>query len=556
MLARLTIRDIVLIDRLDLEFGPGLSILTGETGAGKSILLDALSLALGARGDGALVRQGQGQGQVTVVFELASDHPALALAREQGAEIDGDLIMRRVQLADGRTRAFVNDQPVGVQTLRAIGAGLVEIHGQHDERALLDPASHRALVDAFGGLSEEVAATRRAYGALKASQADFAAETERLKAARADADFLRHAHEELKRLAPQPGEEGSLAERRTAMMQAEKVVSDIHAARESLGGDAALAQHVAAAARRLERRALQAPALIEPCVKALDAALEALDLAQSAIDEALRAAEFDPKELERAEERLFALRAASRKYSVPVDHLAALAETYAGDLAALDAGEARLAALEKAAAEAVRAYDKAAGDLSKARRRAARDLERAVNAELAPLKLERAEFSVAIVNDPTNVAADGVDRIEFHVRTNPGSRAGPLMKVASGGELARFMLALKVALADRGSAPTLVFDEIDSGVGGAVADAIGQRLARLAARAQVLAVTHAPQVAARSTSHFRIAKREIGKGERVATSVLALDDEARREEIARMLAGATITEEARAAARRLIESAG
>jgi DNA repair protein RecN (Recombination protein N) len=556
MLVRLTIRDIVLIDRLDLEFGPGLSILTGETGAGKSILLDALSLALGARGDGALVRQGQAQGQVTVVFELAADHPALALAREQGAEIDGDLIMRRVQLADGRTRAFVNDQPVGAQTLRAIGAGLVEIHGQHDERALLDSASHRALVDAFGGLSEEAAATRRAYGALKASQAELAAETQRLKAARADADFLRHAHEELKRLAPRPGEEASLAERRAAMMQAEKVVSDIHAAQESLSGDAAVAQHVAAAARRLERRALQAPALIEPCVKALDAALEALDLAQSAIEDALRAAEFDPKELERVEERLFALRAASRKYSVPVDDLAALAETYAGNLAALDAGEAKLAALEKAAGEAARAYDKAVSALSKARGRAARDLERSVNAELAPLKLERAEFSVAIVSDPANVAADGIDRIEFHVRTNPGSRAGPLMKVASGGELARFMLALKVALADRGSAPTLVFDEIDSGVGGAVADAIGQRLARLAARAQVLAVTHAPQVAARSTSHFRIAKAAIGKGERVATSVLALDDKARREEIARMLAGATITEEARAAARRLIESAG
>jgi DNA repair protein RecN (Recombination protein N) len=556
MLVRLTIRDIVLIDRLDLEFGPGLSILTGETGAGKSILLDALSLALGARGDGALVRQGQAQGQVTVVFELAADHPALALAREQGAEIDGDLIMRRVQLADGRTRAFVNDQPVGAQTLRAIGAGLVEIHGQHDERALLDSASHRALVDAFGGLSEEAAATRRAYGALKASQAELAAETQRLKAARADADFLRHAHEELKRLAPRPGEEASLAERRAAMMQAEKVVSDIHAAQESLSGDAAVAQHVAAAARRLERRALQAPALIEPCVKALDAALEALDLAQSAIEDALRAAEFDPKELERVEERLFALRAASRKYSVPVDDLAALAETYAGNLAALDAGEAKLAALEKAAGEAARAYDKAVSVLSKARGRAARDMERSVNAELAPLKLERAEFSVAIVSDPANVAADGIDRIEFHVRTNPGSRAGPLMKVASGGELARFMLALKVALADRGSAPTLVFDEIDSGVGGAVADAIGQRLARLAARAQVLAVTHAPQVAARSTSHFRIAKAAIGKGERVATSVLALDDKARREEIARMLAGATITEEARAAARRLIESAG
>src|SRR5579872_1066647 len=556
MLVRLTIRDIVLIDRLDLEFGPGLSILTGETGAGKSILLDSLALALGARGDGALVRQGQSQGQVTAVFDVSPDLPALAQAREQGVAVDGELIMRRVQLADGRTRAFVNDLPVGVQTLRTLGAGLVEIHGQHDERALIDAASHRALVDAFGGLAEEAAEARRAYGALKESEKRLAAETERLKAARADADFLRHAHEELKRLAPLAGEEAMLAERRAAMMQSEKVVADIQAAHESLAGDAALAQRIAAAARRLQRRALQAPALVEPCVKALDAALEALDAAQSAVEEALRAAEFDPKDLERAEERLFALRAAARKYSVPVDNLATLAETYAADLAALDAGEARLAALEKAAAEAARAYAKAAAALSRARARSARDLERAVNAELAPLKLERAEFSVMIASDPANAAPEGIDRIEFHVRTNPGSRAGPLMKVASGGELARFMLALKVALADRGSAPTLVFDEIDTGVGGAVADAIGQRLARLAVRAQVLAVTHAPQVAARSTSHFQIAKSAVGKGERVATRVQALDGPARREEIARMLAGATITDEARAAARRLIESAG
>jgi DNA repair protein RecN (Recombination protein N) len=440
-------------------------------------------------------------------------------------------------LADGRTRAFINDLPVGVQTLRALGAGLVEIHGQHDERALVDAASHRALIDAFGGLADEAEETRSAFAAFREAEAQLAAETERLRAARADADFLRHAHDELTGLAPQTGEEAILAGRRAEMMQAEKVVSDIRAAHESLTGDAAIAQHLAAAARRLQRRAAQAPA-------------------QSAVESALGAAEFDPKELERAEERLFALRAASRKYSVPVDNLAALAQTYAANLAALDAGEARLAALAKALSEAAGAYEKAAAVLSRARRASARELERAVNGELAPLKLERAEFSVVIASDPASASGEGIDRAEFHVRTNPGSRAGPLMKVASGGELARFMLAIKVALADRGSAPTLVFDEIDTGVGGAIADAIGQRLARLAARAQVLAVTHAPQVAARSTNHFKIAKAEIEKGERVATSVSALDGPARREEIARMLAGATVTEEARAAARRLIESAG
>jgi DNA repair protein RecN (Recombination protein N) len=556
MLARLAIRDIVLIDQLDLEFAAGLSILTGETGAGKSILLDALSLALGARGDGALVRQGQAQGQVTAVFDLAKDHPALALARERNIETDGELILRRVQMADGRTRAFVNDQPVSAQMIRAISSGLVEIHGQHDERALLDASTHRALVDAYGALEAMVQSTRGAFEALKAVEAELSRESARLEAARADADFAAYAHQELSKLAVKPGEEEALAERRSQMMQAEKVAADIREAHESLSGEASATPLLAAAARRLERRLSQAPALIEPCVKALDEALQALDGAVSAIEAALRAADFDPHDLERAEERLFALRGMARKYSAPVSGLAALAEKYAADLAALDAGQARLVALGEASRVARREYEVAAAALSKARRSSARELEKAVNGELAPLKLERARFIVEIASDAGLVSADGIDRIEFCVQTNPGSRAGPLMKVASGGELARFMLALKVALADRGSAPTLVFDEIDTGVGGAVADAIGQRLARLATQAQVLAVTHAPQVAARSTSHFRIAKGDVGRGERVATRVLALDASGRREEIARMLAGATITEEARAAATRLIENAG
>jgi DNA repair protein RecN (Recombination protein N) len=556
MLARLAIRDIVLIDQLDLEFAAGLSILTGETGAGKSILLDALCLALGARGDGALVRQGQAQGQVTAVFDLAGSHPAVVLARERNIETDGELMLRRVQLADGRTRAYVNDQPVSAQLIRAISGGLVEIHGQHDERALMDASTHRALVDAYGGLEATAQATKAAFGALKAVEAELAAESARVEAAQAEADFVSHAHQELTKLAVKPGEEEALAERRSQMMQAEKVSADIRDAHESLSGEASATPLLAAAARRLERRLSQAPALIEPCVKALSDVLQALDAASDAIEAALRAADFDPRELERVEERLFALRGVARKYSTPVPGLAALAEKYAADLASLDAGRAKLAALGAAASSARKDYFAAAASLSKARQASARELEKAVNAELAPLKLERARFIVEIATESASIAMDGVDRIEFCVQTNPGSRAGPLMKVASGGELARFMLALKVALADRGSAPTLVFDEIDTGVGGAVADAIGQRLARLATRAQVLAVTHAPQVAARSTSHFRIAKSDVGRGERVATRVLALDAPARREEIARMLAGATITEEARAAARRLIENAG
>jgi len=556
MLVRLAIRDIVLIDQLDLEFSGGLSILTGETGAGKSILLDALSLALGARGDGALVRQGQPQGQVTAVFDLAADHPAIALARERNIETDGELILRRVQLADGRTRAFINDQPVSAQLIRAISGGLVEIHGQHDERALLDASTHRTLVDAFGGLEASAEATRAAFASVRSIEADLAEESARVAAARAEADFAAHAHRELVKLAVKPGEEEALAERRSLMMQAEKVAADLREAHQSLSGDASATPLLVAAARRLERRLAQAPALIEPCVKALDAALEALDAATSALEAALAAADFDPHELERAEERLFALRGMARKYSTPVAQLPGLADKYAADLAALDAGQVRLAALGEAATAARRGYFAAATGLSKARAATARELEKAVTAELAPLKLERARFIVEIASDGALVSADGFDRVEFCVQTNPGARAGPLMKVASGGELARFMLALKVALADRGSAPTLVFDEVDTGVGGAVADAIGQRLARLAAQAQVLAVTHAPQVAARSTSHFRIAKSDVGRGERVATSVSALDAPARREEIARMLAGATITEEARAAARRLIENAG
>jgi DNA repair protein RecN (Recombination protein N) len=556
MLARLSIRDIVLIDQLDLEFASGLSILTGETGAGKSILLDALSLSLGARGDGALVREGQSQGHVTAVFDLLPDHPSLVLARDRNIETDGELILRRVQLADGRTRAFVNDQPVSAQLIRAISSGLVEIHGQHDERALLDASSHRRLVDAYGGLESLARTTREAVSALKAVEAELATETARVQAAQAEADFAAHARDELEKMAVKPGEEATLAERRTLMMQAEKVSADIREVHESMSGEGSAGPLLAAAARRLERRLSQAPGLIEPCVRALDDALEALDTAASAIEAALRAVDFDPHELERAEERLFALRGLARKYSTPVDGLPALAQKYSADLAALDAGRARLGSLTVAVKEAHRQYSLAATALSKARHASARELEKSVNSELAPLKLERARFIVEIASDPKAITPDGFDRIEFCAQTNPGSRAGPLMKVASGGELARFMLALKVALADRGSAPTLVFDEIDTGVGGAVADAIGQRLARLATQAQVLAVTHAPQVAARSTRHFRIAKSEVGRGERVATHVLALDAPARREEIARMLAGATITEEARAAAKRLIENAG
>ncbi|MEJ0091972.1 MAG: DNA repair protein RecN [Methylocella sp.] len=553
MLVQLSIRNIVLIDALDLALGGGLTVLTGETGAGKSILLDAFSLTLGGRGDGALVRQGEAQGQVTAVFELAADHPAIAAATAQDIETDGGLILRRVQLADGRTRAFVNDQRVTSQALRAIGREIVEIHGQHDDRALIDSDTHRELIDAFGGLGAEVSKTRNAHARLRELRAESAAEEARIEKARADADYLRHASAELEKLAPEPGEEEALAESRALMMQSEKVASELRDVFESVAGDHSPLSTLGAALRRLERRQVQAPLLIAPAAQALDAALTALDLAGQTLEQALRDADFDPRELERVEERLFALRAASRKYAVPVDALPALAKTFESSLADLDAGEAKLLQLTGAVETAKADYDRAAKHLSSARKSAAMSLDKAVTAELAPLKLEGARFSTEFRIEAEG--PEGFDQVEFWVQTNPGTRPGPLMKIASGGELARFMLALKVALADQGSAPTLVFDEIDSGVGGAVADAIGQRLARLASRVQVLAVTHAPQVAAQAEAHFRIAKDATEKGSRVATRVIALAKDARREEIARMLAGATITDEARAAATRLIQGA-
>jgi DNA repair protein RecN (Recombination protein N) len=555
MLIQLAIRDIVLIDKLELHFLEGLSVLTGETGAGKSILLDAFALALGGRGDGSLVRHGEAQGQVTAVFDSPMDHPARRIASDADIDVDGDLILRRVQVADGRTRAFVNDQPVSVQVLKAIGAALVEIHGQHDDRALVDPVTHRAILDAFGGLFAEVQAVTEAARRVRDARQALQDHRNRIEKARKEADFLRHAVEELDKLAPQTGEEESLAERRILMMQSEKVAQDLNEAFEAVAGSASPVPELSAAVRKLERRSAQAPALVEPSVRALDAALVAIDEARAALEEAIRATEHDPRELEQTEERLFALRAAARKYDVPADELAALRQRFVEDVAAIDAGEEKLVGLESALKQADKAYVAAAKTLSAGRKKAAQALDAAVQAELPPLKLERARFITEIQTDETSRDPSGFERVEFWAQTNPGTRAGPLMKVASGGELSRFMLALKVVLADKGSAPTLVFDEIDTGVGGAVADAIGQRLARLARQVQVMAVTHAPQVAARAERHFLIAKEGVRGSDRVATRVVPLDDGPRREEIARMLAGATITEEARAAAARLLEAA-
>src|SRR5476651_57166 len=555
MLSRLSIRDIVLIDRLDIDFAAGLAVLTGETGAGKSILLDAFALALGARGDQALVRQGVEQGQVTAAFEVGKKHPARALLKANDIAAEDELILRRVQFSDGRTRAFVNDQPVSVQIMKELGSALVEIHGQHDDRALVDAGTHRRLLDAFGALEGDAAKVEALWEERRAAQDAADAYRMQVEQAKRESDWLRHAVEELDKFNPQAGEETTLATRRTVMMQSEKVAEDLRDAHEVIAGANSSVPALSGVIRQLERRTSQAPSLVEPAVKALDVALTALEETRSHLEQALRTADFDPAELERIEERLFALRAAGRKYNVPVDELAALAARYKSDIALIDAGEDRLKALDAAAREAEAAYRAAADRLSKARLKARTALDKAVNGELKPLKLERAKFSTEIVSDAAAAGPNGLDRVEFWVQTNPGTRPGPLMKVASGGELARFLLALKVVLADRGSAPTLVFDEIDTGVGGAVADAIGVRLAKLASGVQVLAVTHAPQVAARADRHYLISKDALEKGRRVATRVTEVAAEKRREEIARMLAGAEITAEARAAAERLIKAA-
>jgi DNA repair protein RecN (Recombination protein N) len=555
MLSALSIRDIVLIDKLDLDFGPGLSVLTGETGAGKSILLDAFSLAIGGRGDASLVRRGASQGQVTAVFDLPKDHPVFALLAGNGIEAGEALILRRLQGADGRSRAFINDTAVSVQLLRQVGQALVEIHGQHDDRALIDPAGHRDLVDAFGGLYREAAGVAEAYAAWRRAEDECERHAAEAAAARANQDFLSHAVEELRQFAPQAGEEEALAARRQVMMHAEKIVAELAEAADALSGEGTSGARLAAALRRIERQASMAPALLGPVAEALERVLTETEAARLKLEEAISAASFEPKELELAEERLFGLRALARKHKVAADDLPALLHRLEAELAALELSEERADALTRAAAAARENYAAKALALSEARRRAAKRLDKEVAAELGPLKLEKARFATNIETiDPAGGGPGGIDRIAFYVRTNPGTEPGPLMKVASGGELARFILALKVVLASRGSAPTLVFDEVDAGVGGATAAAVGERLARLAADVQVLAVTHAPQVAAVASGHFLIAKEPVRGpgGEAMATRVAVLEGEHRREEIARMLAGQTITDEARKAAERLM----
>jgi len=553
MLAQLSIRDIVLIEQLDIEFGRGLSVLTGETGAGKSVLMDSLTLALGGRGDASLVRHGAEQGAVEAVFDVAADHPVRQILRDNGLEDEGDIILRRLQSADGRSRVFINGKIANLAVMRALGDQLVEIHGQHTDRAFADAQTHRALLDAFGGLGPQLAAVRQLYQALRTKEEELRARRAAMEEAEKTADYLRAAAEELEKLNAQPGEEEELAAQRGDMMKAEKIAGDISEAGELLDGRESPVPVLSNLVRRLERKAAEAQELIEPIAKALDSALQALGEAQDRIQDAARSLDFDPRELERVEERLFALRGAARKYSVAVENLPELQAKMSADLAALNAGEDGLRQLEEETEAARNAYLAAAEELSATRAKTAQELERQVAAELPALKLERAKFIVHRERSAEKPGPQGIDIIEFWVQTNPGTKPGPMMKTASGGELSRFLLALKVVVAAKTSAPTLVFDEIDTGVGGAVADAIGKRLKRLAQSCQVLAITHAPQVAARADAQFLIRKAPTGDAEgTVATEIHLMTPPERQEEIARMLAGEHITPEARAAAEKLL----
>jgi DNA repair protein RecN (Recombination protein N) len=551
MLTGLSIRDVVLIEALDLQFDEGLGVLTGETGAGKSILLDALGLALGQRGDSGLVRHGAAQAVVTASFDAPA--PVLALLDGNGFDIEpGEpLVVRRIVKRDGGSRGFVNDQPASAGLLREIGPHLVEIHGQHDDRGLLSPAGHRALLDAFGRV--DTRATAEAWACLRQAEDLLAAARAEIETAARDRDWLEHAVAELTALSPEPGEEELLADRRRTMQRAEKIAGDLAAVDQHLeGSDGGLAR-LRQAARVLERIAGDHEALGE-ALAAVDRAVIEGAAAEERLREARTALAHDPRALDDDEARLFELRAMARKHRVQPDDLAALAEELSAKLERLDAGEGGIAQLDAAVTRARAAYDLAAAEVTAARKAAGIHLDAAVAAELAPLKLDAARFRIAIAPIGKDGAGPlGIDRVEFEISTNPGAPFAPLIRIASGGELSRFILALKVALAEEGAAATMVFDEIDRGVGGAVASAIGERLARLAERTQLLVVTHSPQVAARGDQHLLIAKSHDGTVTR--TGVRALSDEERREEIARMLSGATITAEARAQADRLLETA-
>lgn len=567
MLASLSIRNFVLIDRLDLEFDNGLCVLTGETGAGKSILLDALGLAIGARADASFVRRGEtadstdntdGRATITATFEIAPDHPVGRLLAEHDIEPapEGEpLMLRRTLTADGRSRAWINDQPVSVGALRTVGEALVEIEGQFASHGLLDPASHRAALDAFGGLGGLVASTRTAWDEMREAEARLAEARAEIDRIAEEGEYLRHVYRELADIDPQPGEDSALAETRAVMMNGEKIVEAIEQCLALLNGRDGFHTRLSRAMRGLERANELAAGTLRDLLEALDRTMNEAAMAGDLLGTALNAVDQDPGRLEQLEERLFALRALARKHNTDVELLPALRDQFAQKLDRLDGADRDLAHLEEDFAARRDRYAGLAAELSAARRKTAAALDADISAELPALRLDKARFSSAIATaEPGKGGRDGLDQVRFEVATNPGQPPGPVDKVASGGELARILLALKVALARTNRMDTLVFDEVDSGVGGATAAAVAERLRRLAEGAQVLVVTHSPQVAARGLTHFKVEKsiaRRNGADSTV-TAISALSPDERREEIARMLAGAKVTEEARAAADSLI----
>lgn len=553
MLTALHIQDFVLIDQLSLPLGEGLTALTGETGAGKSILLEALGLAAGGRTGRGAVRRGAEKGVVAAAFEPGADHPVWKALEENGvAAEDEQVILRRIQGADGKSRAFVNDQPVSIGLLRTIGELLIEIHGQHDGVSFLTAATHKTLLDEFGGLSKDAAAVERCWSEWRAAE-DALDERRRVRdQARREADYLRHVVSELSDLDPQADEEAALAGRRAEMMAAQKVTDDLAAAAAAMSEDG-LEGKLSAAVHRLTRASAhfdRDPNPLSDAIDRIDRALSELIEARSAVEDAVEKLGLDERELEETEERLFAIRAAARKHGVSPDRLPEFHKKAADALATLDESAAEFGALEKKAAAARASYFSGARKLSEARRKAAKKLDGAVARELEPLRLGKAAFATSVETNEEKPGPTGVDAVEFMVATNPGAPMGPLKTIASGGELSRFVLAMKAALAAKENRTVIIFDEVDAGVGGAVADAVGERLARLAIDAQVLVVTHSPQVAARASTHWRVEKQQSKSDTK--TRVVVLDAGERIEEIARMLSGAEITDEARAAARRLI----
>ena len=551
MLAGLSIRDIVLIERLSLSFAPGLTVLTGETGAGKSILLDALALALGERADSGLVRHGAAQAAVTAEFDLPDDHPAFALLAEQDLRPEGQLVIRRTLGSDGRSRGFVNDQPVSVGMLRRLAETLIEIHGQFETHGLFDQATHRIVLDSYGGLTPMTVAVRSAWRDWSTAQAEMAALVAAADAALAEEDYLKEAVAELDHLAPKPGEEALLSDTRQRLQHREKLIDALSTAQRELAGDRGAELSLSQARRALARVSDRAGEMFDPIIAALDRAQIEIAEGVTALEAAASDFEIEGQDLTTVDDRLFELRRVARRHGVPVDGLAAHRDGLADTLAGLQDRDNRVAAAVRLTGERRAVYVSAAVALTAARRKWAEKLDAAVARELKPLKLDRACFMTNIVPlDESDWGESGTDRVAFAVATNPGQPPGPLAKIASGGELARFMLALKVVLARASAVPVLVFDEVDSGIGGATADAVGERLARLAETQQVLVVTHSPQVAARGDHHWQV--RKTMKSGAMTTEVVALNDAGRREEVARMLSGAEVTAEARAAATRLL----